>query len=683
MKKAIIVFVLVAAAGIAQEISINGSRGMFKLQYAQPHEMGMLSFHLAALERFEKFPVNLAGESSTDRKHFLQTVVGISYAINDYVETRFHAAPFMKYYEANDDPIARGDPDPVIGINTYEIGLKIGYPLVTDEITPTIYAFGIDGHVDFGPSLWTDYFGNARKKDSTLYAGTFFPPYDIAPYMTPYVPHDPDFGFTALFDFRVGPFATHINAGYLITGEDKNPGYVADSDFALLTRPNYIPHGLGIQLIPSEGLKVLFEMYGYTTPGFESESLWVTPGLRFGSENVNFDVGCELGIVGSSYWKAFFNLSGGYDLAVKPKEPIARIYGKVSDVTTGVPLSATISFPETERPPVQTMPDGTYEISLAPGSYRLRADAPDYRWREQGLVLKDGDRILLDFALNKKPVAKIMGRIYDAETNSPVAANITFPQTEFPAVTSDTAGYYNATLMPGSFRLRVEATNYQPEDKVINLADNETKVIDIAMHSGGILTGKVSEYETGKPLLAQITFVNTDIPKIATDPKTGIYKVAVPAGTYSVTVEADDYIMESAPVVMARDETKIQNFVLKPVPRVGERVVLKGITFDFNSAVIRPSSYPVLDDAARVFKAKPTMRVEIGGHTDSVGSDSYNMKLSNERANAVREYLIRYHDIDPNRLIAVGYGETQPIADNRTRSGRDTNRRIEFKVLSW
>jgi OOP family OmpA-OmpF porin len=141
--------------------------------------------------------------------------------------------------------------------------------------------------------------------------------------------------------------------------------------------------------------------------------------------------------------------------------------------------------------------------------------------------------------------------------------------------------------------------------------------------------------------------------------------------------------MESAPVVMAKDETKIQNFVLKPVPKVGERVVLKGITFDFNSAVIKPVSYPVLDDAARVFKAKPTMRVEISGHTDSIGSDSYNLKLSNQRANAVREYFIRYHSIDPGRLIAVGYGETQPIADNRTRSGRDMNRRIEFKVLSW
>jgi outer membrane protein OmpA-like peptidoglycan-associated protein len=682
MKKTIIVITLVAVAAFAQEISIYGNRGMFKLQYAQPHDMGMLSFNLAALERFEKNPVDIAGQTTTDRKHFLQTVIGISYAINDYVETRFHAGPFAKYYEANDDPVSRSDPKPVIGINTYEIGLKVGYPLITDEVTPTMYAFGIDGHVDFGPNLWTDYFGNARKKDSILYAGTL-PSYNIMPNMTPYIPHDPDFGCSALFDFRVGPFATHINAGYLITGEDINPGYVADSDFALLERPNYIPHGIGVQLIPSEGLQVLFEVYGYTTPGFDSESLWVTPGLRFGSKSVNFDVGCELGLVGSSYWKAFFNLSGGYDLAKKPKEPVARVFGKVSDAKTGAPLSANISFPETERPAVLTMPDGTYEISLAPGSYRLRADATDYRWREQGLVLKDGDKILLDFALNKKPVAKIAGRIYDAETNQPVVASITFPQTEFPAITSDTAGFYSVDLVPGTFRIHVQATNYQPEEKIVDLLENDSKIIDIAMHSGGILTGKVSEYESGKPLLAQITFVNTKIPKVTTDPTTGIYKVAVPAGTYSVMVEAEDYIMESAPVVMAKDETKIQNFVLKPIPKVGERVVLRGITFDFNSAVIKPTSYPVLDDAARVFKAKPTMRVEIGGHTDSVGSDSYNMTLSNQRANSVREYFIRYHNIDPSRLIAVGYGETQPIADNRTRSGRDANRRIEFKVLSW
>ncbi len=676
MKKSLIALALLVIIAPAQEISINGNRGMFKLQYAQPHDMGMLSFHLAALERYERNQVLVNGNLVNDRKHFLQTVIGISYAINDYVETRFHTAPFVKYYEANDYPVTRGDPKPVIGINEYEIGLKIGYPLKVDEALPMIYAFGIDGHVDFGPGLATDFFGNALNTDRNLYLDSIYQ-------MPPYIPHDPDYGFSGLFDFRVGPFAAHLNAGYLITGDEINPGYVSDADFALLHRPNYIPHGIGIELIPSEGLRLLFETYGFATAGFEEESLWITPGVRFGSSSVAFDVGCELGMVGTNYWKVFFNFSGGYDLAVKPRVPIARVMGKVSDAKTGDPVSGTISFPESEQDAIQTQADGAYEISLTPGSYRVRADAKDYRWREQGVVLKDGDKVLLDFALNRKPVAKIAGRIYDSETNAPLMATISFPQTEIPAIASDTSGFYNVDLAPGTFRMRVEATNYQAEEKVLNLADNETKIVDIAMHTGGILTGKVSEFETGRPLLAQISFVNTSIPKATTNASTGIYKIAAPAGTYSVMVEAADYIAESAPVVLAKDETKIQNFVLKPVPKVGERIVLKGITFDFNSAVIKPASYPVLDDAARVLKAKPTMRVEIGGHTDSVGSDSYNMKLSNDRARSVRDYFIRYHNIDPSRLLAVGYGESQPIADNRTRSGRDMNRRIEFKVLSW
>jgi OOP family OmpA-OmpF porin len=280
-------------------------------------------------------------------------------------------------------------------------------------------------------------------------------------------------------------------------------------------------------------------------------------------------------------------------------------------------------------------------------------------------------------------MAKITGRIYDSETNAGVIANIMFPQTEFPAVSSDSTGLYSVDLAPGTFRLSVMAPNYLAEERIIDLKENETQITDIPLHKGGVLTGKVSEFETGKPLLAQIIFVGAEIPKATTEPATGIYKSPVPPGTYTVRVEAADYIPETVPLVMDRDETRIQNFVLKPVPKVGERVVLRGINFDFNSAVVKPVSYPVLDDAARVLKAKPKMRVEIGGHTDSVGPDSYNMKLSNERANAVREYLIRYHNVETYRLIAVGYGETQPIADNRTRSGRDMNRRIEFKILSW
>jgi outer membrane protein OmpA-like peptidoglycan-associated protein len=683
MKKTIVFIAIIPLLAFAQEISFFGNRGMFRVKYAEGHKMGKLSFHLNAVERYQNNRVLIQGDSTTDRNHFLQTRLGISYAINDFVETRFHVGPFTKYYEANDYPIQRGDPSPVIGINTYELGLKLGYLTVANETTPTTYAFGIDGYVDFGPSLSTELFSNAFENDRALYADSFYPPDYIKTNTVPHIPHNPDFGFDALFDFLTGPFALHLNVGYLITGTDQNPGYVTAADFALLERDNIIPHGLGIELGPAKDLRFLFETSGYSTPGIDSTVLWVTPGIRFGTTNVSFDLGVQLAVVGEWFWKPFFNFSGGYDLVEKPTVPIAHVTGTVTDARMNTPIAGTITFPDTEKEAVPTSPDGSYKLSLPPGSYRIRADAPEHRWREQNIVLKDGDRITLNFPLNTKPMAKVTGRIYDAETNAPVIANITFPQTEFPTASSDSTGFYSVDLAPGTFRLRVLAPDYLAEERFIDLKDNETQVTDIPLHKGGVLTGKVSEFETGKALLAQVIFVGTEIPRATTEGATGIYKAGVPPGTYTVRVEAADYIPETIPLVMERDETKIQNFVLKPVPKVGERVVLKGITFDFNSAVVKPISYPALDDAARVLKAKPKMKVEIGGHTDSVGPDAYNMKLSNERAMAVREYLMRYHNIETYRLIAVGYGETQPIADNRTRSGRDMNRRIEFKILSW
>jgi outer membrane protein OmpA-like peptidoglycan-associated protein len=690
MKKLLLVLSIIPLLVSAQEISIYGNRGMFKIQYAQPHDMGMFSFFLAPQERFQSFDVNIQGRTTTDRKHFLDVNTGLCYSIADFLEARVHAVPFMKWYEASDYPEERGDPYPPIGFKTVELGFKVGYPFILDEQSPMLYAIGVDAALDFGPGLSEEYFSNAWDNDRAFYADSFFAPYYIKPNFPPHIPHDPDYRFTALFDFRVGPFATHLNAGYWMTGQDKNPGYVAAAD--MIERPNYFIHGIGIELIPSEAARIMFEAYGMLDPDASAESLWVTPGLRFGSKGMSFDVGCEFGIISesdSTYWKAFFNFSAGVDLVkeVKVHIPLAKISGRLYDGKTNEPIAGTVSFPGSEQEAIQTAENGTYEVSLTPGSYRIHVEAPGYRWQEKGIVLKDGDQIVLDFNLNPKPVSKIIGKIYDAETKEPLIAEITFPQTEIKAITSDTSGIYDISLDPGTYRIHVEATNYQFNEKVVTLSEDEQKVVDIALTKIGVdqatLTGKVSEVETGKPLLAQLIFIDTNIPKVTTDPSTGIYKVTVPPGTYSVKVEAEDYVTESAPVVLAKDETKIENFQLKPIPKVGEKVVLKGIYFDFNSAVIKPESYPVLDDAAKVLQAKPKMRVEISGHTDSIGSDSYNLNLSRQRANSVRDYLIRYHNIDPSRLIAVGYGEAQPIADNRTKSGRDMNRRIEFKILSW
>ena len=105
------------------------------------------------------------------------------------------------------------------------------------------------------------------------------------------------------------------------------------------------------------------------------------------------------------------------------------------------------------------------------------------------------------------------------------------------------------------------------------------------------------------------------------------------------------------------------------------------VFFETNRAVIRRVSHPLLDEVAQALKDNPKLNVEIQGHTDSQGSDRANLKLSQRRADAVRVYLIK-RGITSDRMVAKGYGETTPIADNRTSEGRAQNRRVEFVITA-
>ncbi|HEY8509579.1 MAG TPA: OmpA family protein [Steroidobacteraceae bacterium] len=109
-------------------------------------------------------------------------------------------------------------------------------------------------------------------------------------------------------------------------------------------------------------------------------------------------------------------------------------------------------------------------------------------------------------------------------------------------------------------------------------------------------------------------------------------------------------------------------------------ITLEGVSFELNSAELTVESRPILTRLAENLKKYPRLRVELQGHTDSSGSDEYNLKLSERRANAVREYLIS-QGVSSQQLLARGYGETQPIADNSTAEGRAQNRRVVMKVL--
>jgi len=106
---------------------------------------------------------------------------------------------------------------------------------------------------------------------------------------------------------------------------------------------------------------------------------------------------------------------------------------------------------------------------------------------------------------------------------------------------------------------------------------------------------------------------------------------------------------------------------------------LVGVNFDFNKSKLRAESMPILYNAAEILLSHPDLNVEIQGYTDNIGSEKYNKKLSQKRAIAVRDYLIA-KGVAASRLTAVGYGEANPVMDNRTASGRAFNRRIEFRV---
>jgi outer membrane protein OmpA-like peptidoglycan-associated protein len=106
---------------------------------------------------------------------------------------------------------------------------------------------------------------------------------------------------------------------------------------------------------------------------------------------------------------------------------------------------------------------------------------------------------------------------------------------------------------------------------------------------------------------------------------------------------------------------------------------MQGIQFETGKDVIRRVSYPILNQIADVMKENPTYNLAINGHTDDVGNDEFNQGLSERRAASVRRYLIN-QGIEEERMTSQGYGETRPIADNKTAKGRALNRRVEFEV---
>jgi outer membrane protein OmpA-like peptidoglycan-associated protein len=140
---------------------------------------------------------------------------------------------------------------------------------------------------------------------------------------------------------------------------------------------------------------------------------------------------------------------------------------------------------------------------------------------------------------------------------------------------------------------------------------------------------------------------------------------------YNFTSGAEPMVPVPAPVAQAAPPP--------PAPATKKKFVLRSVHFDFDKATLKADAKPILEEAVQVLKQEGSVDIVVEGHTDSVGSDQYNLGLSRRRADTVRRYLVG-HGIAASRITADGMGESKPVASNDTADGRAQNRRVELHV---
>lgn len=157
--------------------------------------------------------------------------------------------------------------------------------------------------------------------------------------------------------------------------------------------------------------------------------------------------------------------------------------------------------------------------------------------------------------------------------------------------------------------------------------------------------------------------------------------VSASAGN-KTTIEGKDKIKVTAQQPPKPEKPAPKVIKKRKAKLVGKKIeITDKVMFDYNAATIKVESNTLLEDVAEVLKENAGVKkIRIEGHTDSDGKDAYNKKLSQQRADSVKSFLVKA-GIDESRLEAVGYGEERPVADNDTDEGKEKNRRVEFNVI--
>ncbi|MDW8416364.1 MAG: FG-GAP-like repeat-containing protein [Bacteroidia bacterium] len=403
------------------------------------------------------------------------------------------------------------------------------------------------------------------------------------------------------------------------------------------------------------------------------------------------------------------------NVPVNPPKPVMiAIRGRLIDGETGQEIAGNVSLIDTtalekvggreEAFQVQRyMPGKPFHFEVTGGRHilLLKGTAPDYPSAEERIVIPrlqdipDSIRqngINRDLVLRRVQRLKVFGYVTDADKNTPLAnamVRLTTQAGEVIAeINTNAKGYYETQAPIGvNHRLQGEAQGYEPALQIFSLGREHHPQglrVDLTLHpaaaSKTCIEGVVLNQNTRTPVQNVTIFLidRSGTRRRMTSQSKGNFKGCLPAGFYYVEIIQKGYFPYRDSVEIPEVGTK-RDFMLTPV-ETDKAIVLRNIYFDYDKATLRPESMDELERVVKFMRENPSVRVEIAGHTDSDGSDAYNLRLSQARAQSVVDYLIS-RGIDSHRLIARGYGESRPVAPNDTPENKQKNRRTELKIL--
>lgn len=425
--------------------------------------------------------------------------------------------------------------------------------------------------------------------------------------------------------------------------------------------------------------------------------------------------------------KNSLGLSDIFKIDFPEKNPVVLIAGRVTDSKTNKPLPQGVQYQilinGEPADSVKVNPDSaTYEVKLPLGkSYSLKAVVKNYTSRTETVdvsLKKQFTRVQKNLVVDPLNYVLVKGKLLMKETNEIIsaAANprvlIEGFSTDSVKVDSATSTYSVRLDYGKKYRMMVNGVNLNPIPAELDLiSTNEYKEVNLDLFAEPETTeaqpvieqpqvkaeptrakkfasikGRIIDKRTGDPfppgtkLQVKVMGVAKQ-PVVRVNSQTSSYELSLPFGeAHVIGATTPNYYPVSERIDLTNDqgETNItKDLYLAPV-EAGGSVRLNNVLFELGKATLTRDSYKELDRIVEFLIENPSIKIEIGGHTDNVGSAELNQRLSQTRAQTVSRYLLK-KGVGKNRVSVKGYGLTKPITSNSTSEGRALNRRVEFK----